>query len=368
MEQLIVNARFLTQKVAGVQRFAIELSLLLKKHFKQVIFVSPNRILNEHIAKKLDVVIFGKTTGHIWEQIELPIFCAKYTNALLINFCNTAPLLYKKKIVCIHDLGFMHNPEWFNKKFSLLYNFLIPKIAKTSLKIITVSEYSKKDIIQELVIDHDRISVIYNGVAQFFKKQWPNENNNLHLLRENNLDIPYILSVSSLDPRKNFPALIRAFLDLNNQSVKLVIVGGRYKSFAGFELDNDSIDSKLIEFVGYVSDEELVYLYQNALFFVYPSLFEGFGIPPLEAMASGCPTLVSDIPSIKEVCGEASHYINPTEVESITDGMKKLINNPDLRQQLVKKGLERAELFSWEASAKKLINLINEFYSESNLD
>lgn len=359
MDQLIVNARFLTQKATGVQRFAIELSLHLKKNFTKIIFVSPYNIINEQVANVLNAVTYGKTIGHIWEQIELPIFCSKYKNALLLNLCNTAPLLYSKKIVCIHDLGFIHHPEWFNKKFSLLYNFIIPRIVKNSLKILTVSEYSKLDIIKEFDIDPNKIMVIYNGVSHIFLQQINEESNtNLSAVSKKREGVPYILAVSSLDPRKNFPALMQAFLNVNNQSIKLLIVGGEYKSFPGFELDKNLIENKSIEFVGYVTDEKLKELYQNALFFVYPSLFEGFGIPPLEAMASGCPTLVSDIPSIREVCGEASLYINPLIIESITQGMTRLINDPELQRKLISKGINRYKLFRWEDSAYKLINLI----------
>ena len=168
----------------------------------------------------------------------------------------------------------------------------------------------------------------------------------------------FILAVSSIDPRKNLKRLIESFLELDYPDYSLVLVG---KKSAHFNIDLKSSSNKVF-FTGYLSDDELIYLYRNCEFFIYPSLYEGFGIPPLEAMRNRCPVIVSRIPSLKEVCADAAIYIDPCSNEDISINMKELINNEDLRRQMSDKGYKRSFEFSWSNSAEKLKNLLNEIY------
>lgn len=167
---LAVNSRFLTQQITGVQRFAIEISLRLKEILKDdVFFVSPNNIIQYDIAEKLDVKIIGKHTGHLWEQWELPKWLKKHDSPLLLNLCNMAPLMYRNKISTIHDIAFVRFPQTFSKKFLWFYKIMIPRIVKSSIKIITVSEFSKQEIVDEYKIDQNMVSVVYNAVNDSFK-------------------------------------------------------------------------------------------------------------------------------------------------------------------------------------------------------
>ena len=167
--KISVNARFLTQPITGVQRFAIEISLRLKKELgEKIMFVSPKEIIQNEIAKELQVNTIGYTTCHLWEQIELPLYLKKKGSPLLLNFCNTAPLLYKNKISTIHDIAFEVYPETYSKAFLYVYRFLIPKICKNSKKIITVSDFSKQEIIKYYKTKTDKIQVIYNAVNDGF--------------------------------------------------------------------------------------------------------------------------------------------------------------------------------------------------------
>jgi len=149
---IVVNARFLTQKVTGVQRFAVEISKILHNLNDQIVFVTPPGILDLDLAKELGAIIIGKNKGTIWEQVDLRNYLTLNQKPLLINFCNTGLLFYNRQIVTIHDMSYKVNPKWFSKKFYLWYNFLIPHIAKRSLKILTVSNSSKNDIIKYLKI------------------------------------------------------------------------------------------------------------------------------------------------------------------------------------------------------------------------
>jgi glycosyltransferase involved in cell wall biosynthesis len=358
MEDIYINARFLTQEITGVQRFAIELCkelLLLNPNIK---FIAPKHILHEDLIEKFDVITCGKFNSHLWEQIELPRFLAKKNNPLLINLCNTAPIRYKNQIVTVHDVAFLVNPSWFSRKFSTVYKFLIPRIVKNSKKIITVSEFSKNEIQRFLKVSASKIDIVHNGISHIQLPKTPE-------IKENKYG-KYLLTVSSNNPRKNFRRLILAFNQLQLLDVKLLIVGSKNKILASEDFQSIIQDNPAILFSGYVSDQELIHLYKNAHLFIYPSLYEGFGIPPLEAMNCGCPTIVSRVSSLPEVCGEASYYIeNPQSVQNIAESIKHLLNKPEIMQSLTLKGYERVKKFSWKLSSKKMIELIKALNNKS---
>ncbi len=289
---IYVNARFLTQRITGVQRYAIEISRELKMLSPDIKFVAPRNIILDDVAEELNIVVHGKMSGHLWEQWELPRFLKKRGDPLLINLGNTSPLHYKNKIVVIHDVAFMRNRQWFSKKFYFYYKFIVARAAREALKIITVSEFSKREICELLNISADKIEIVY-GAA-------PNESGDgdgKAICRSGR----YILAVSSLDPRKNFGNLIEAFVTSGMRDVRLIIVGSQSGIFRNKKLKEAIGSNPDIIFTGYVSDRELADLYRSAELFIYPSLYEGFGIPPLEAMACGCPVIVSRASSLPEI-------------------------------------------------------------------
>lgn len=166
---LIINSRFLTQQITGVQRFAIEISLRLKDMLKDnVLFVAPNNIVQFEIAKQLNVKIIGKHTGHLWEQWDLPKWLKHNGSPLLLNLCNLAPLRYKNKISTIHDIAFERYPQTFSKKFLVVYRFMIPRIIASSKYVITVSEFSKREIVDTYSVEEQNVKVVYNAVNEKF--------------------------------------------------------------------------------------------------------------------------------------------------------------------------------------------------------
>ena len=349
-----VNARFLTQPITGTQRFAIELCRGLKQLHPEVILLAPNNILHKDIAEELDVQIIGRIRkGLVWEQIELPLFLRKQGNPLLVNLCNLAPLLYQNSIVSVLDLSFKLHPEWFSQRFSVLYNFFVPRTATNARRVITISENSKQDIVTHFHVPASRIDIVYPSVSGVFMNPAVKEFAT-HPYGD------YILAVSSIDPRKNFRGLIQAFKAGNFNDTKLVIVGSEYKVFANNDLKELVAGDSRIVFTGYINDTELVALYQQAKVFAYPSFFEGFGIPPLEAMACGCPTLVSNTTSLPEVCGDASVYVDPYDIDSIRDGLAKILNDDKLRVELIQKGYKQLSKFDWNQSAQKLVDIISQ--------
>ncbi len=349
---IVVNSRFLTQTITGVQRYAIEISRGLKKLDPDIKFVSPYNIVQNESARKLDVAVHGKTKGHLWEQGELPYYLKKNSNPLLLNLGNTAPVYYKTQIATIHDLGFMRNPAWFSRKFYYYYSFVISKVAKNSLKIITVSNHSKKEIVELLKVPEDKVAVVHNSISEIFSTVLKNNHTNHYG--------DYILAVSSIDPRKNFERLIAGFNRMKMPDIKLLIAGDQNSIFNNTNLHKLIDGNNNIHFLGYVPDESLAILYKNARAFIYPSIYEGFGIPPLEAMACGCPVIASNTTSLPEVCGDAAYYIDPLSVDSIAEGMYTVLTGEALKQGLIRKGFQRVTLYSWEKAAKQHIKILEE--------
>ena len=345
---LIINSRFLTQNITGVQRFAIEISKQLKKQLDdKVQFVSPENIIHRKLAIELDAKVIGNKTGHLWEQIDLLKYLKQNGTPLLLNLANTAPLFYKNKIVTVHDIAYERFPQTFDWKFRLFYKLLIPNIIKTSKHTLTVSEFSKNEIHDLYGTKLKNIDVVYNAVNEIFKP------------KKIETSEKYILAVSSLNYQKNFHLLIKAFNQLNNETTKLYLVGGINKNFASTELVSEIEKNENIIFKGRVDDDKLIELYSNAICFVYPSLYEGFGIPPLEAQACGCPVVCSNVASLPEVGGvDSVVYCDPYSVEDIKEKIALVLNDESLQSELRIKGFENIKRFSWEESAKKVINII----------
>lgn len=338
---IVINARFLTQPLTGVQRYAIEISLRLTKIDPSIRFVVPKNIIHHDLAKQLNAEVIGTSTGYFWEQIELPNYLKKIGSPLLINFANMAPIFYTNKITSIHDIAFVKFPVGFSWKFKTIYKILIPLVIKTSRRIITISEFSKKEIMDYYKVDSKKIEVIQNGIDKRFVK------------KDRKLDEQYILGVSSLDYRKNFKSLIDAYLKISNPSLKLYIIGEQNSTFQTMDIQNHAN----IHFLGRVSDEELIQYYSDAALFVYPSFYEGFGFPPLEAMACETPVVTSNATSIPEVCDDAAVYCDPNSIDDIKSKIELVLSDEALQKELMVKGLERVRMFSWEKSAEKHMKL-----------
>lgn len=343
---IIVNARFLTQPTTGVQRFAIEISKLLKLKFQNKIrFVTCPGIIHQHIADDLEAEVIGINKSHIWEQVDLYFYLLKNGSPLLLSLGFTGPLFYKNQIVSIHDVAFKLYKKTFSKSFSLVYNYVVPRVAKTCLHVITVSHSAKNELIREFDIPESKILVVYNGISSIFTKT---EKNKFKKTTK-----PYILTVSSHHPRKNYKRLIEAFRKLDNNALDLYVIGNFIDHFANRK---DYKEEGNVKFLTRVSDEQLLAYYQNAELFVFPSLYEGFGIPVIEAMSQNLTCVISDIPVFREIGDESVIYVDPLSVESITLGLKKglslstkHVNYPNL------------DKFSWQKSAELVSDLLIKF-------
>lgn len=346
---IFINGRFLTQRLTGVHRFAFEMCKAMKRIGADITVIAPQNVLESYKCE-FKIVKIGKTSGHLWEQIELPLYMRKHhKNELLISFSGLGPVFRKNHISTIHDLAFIVNPAWYSKSYTFYYKLMTPILARNAKKIITVSNYSKKEISKIYPVLKNKIYVIYNALSDMFKS--------INVSKKKN-DEEYVLTVSSMDPRKNFPRLVEAFMKLDKLPYKLYIIGGKPANFEDIKFSNYSEDK--IKFLGYVADEQLVEYYKNASLFVYPSLFEGFGIPPLEAMSQDTPILLSDIEVLREVCGDTAFYCDPYNINDIAEKISYVLLNKGEAEKKVTGYPEQLSKYSWDLSAKKLMNLIKE--------
>jgi glycosyltransferase involved in cell wall biosynthesis len=262
---IYINARFLTQDITGVQRFSYEICKELIKKRNDIKFLVPSKrdVKNLNELKDFEIIEVKGFHGHLWEQLSLPVYLKmKGGNNLLLNLCNTAPVLYSNQICTHHDITYVRYPESFSKKFSFFYKFISRFFLKKAKSIITVSDFSKKEICDYYKIQQKDVTVVYNAIGYGFKK---NESSS-------EKTDEYILAVSSPSYHKNFHGLIAAFKD-SNLEIKLKIIGGINNSFSDkYNLD---VSDDRIEILGRVSDSELVKLYSNATAFIFPSLYEG---------------------------------------------------------------------------------------------
>lgn len=323
-----VNLRTLGYRVTGVQRYLLSILPYMPAELSSV---KPPRPLQG-------------IKGHLWEQLYLP---TQLHRRLLWSPGNTGPIGVSRQVLTVHDLSTLDHPEWFARRFALWYGALLPRLIRKVRAIITVSHFSKERIVRFTSVDPDRVHVIYNGVDQRFRSADPKSIK--RVLADFDISCPYVLFVGSLEPRKNLRILLEAWRLGGFDGATLAVVGATGRPFSRCEFD---LIPKGVRLLGSVEDEVLPVLYSAAAGFVYPSIYEGFGLPPLEAMACGCPVAVSDIPAHREVGGETAMYFDPFSPEDLSSKLECLLRLEGApRASLVQRGLQRAVRYTWESAA-----------------
>lgn len=344
-------------RVTGVERYTIN---LIKNILKEDSFNQYKIFFKEKVYSEL-IPFLDKCEFHIC-PVNNRVYCDQIWLPRKINSGNfdlvhypafpSSPFSKVNSVLTIHDATFWKYPETMSAGGKYYYKPLFPQAIKKAKKIITVSHSSKKDLIKYLNIPATNISVIYEALDDSFlsKKSKP-----LNYL----LPDKYILSVGTIEPRKNIITLIDAFQQLKmeyNVPHELVIVGRK-----GW-IRNLNIPEKIksqIHFTGFVSDDELAGIYESADIFVFPSLYEGFGFPILEAMAMNIPIVASNTSSLPEIGKNACLYAQPSSAESFKENIIKIIKNPQLREELVNRGRSRFKDFSWKKTACQTIEIYN---------
>jgi len=359
MTEIFINGRFLTQPMTGVERYAYNMCKAMAAQHLSFTIICPHAPIQDcYDISQLRIVYYGRGNSHFWEQCVLPFFLIGKKNYVVLSFTGLGSILVRNKIMTIHDLSFLENPRWFSRPYYWWYKVMTPLAVRTSKHIITVSEFSKREILRFYpFLKEQDITVVYNATDETLFRPLPEVGEP----RER-----FALAVSSLDPRKNFARLIEAFQDIPD--CKLYIVGARHRVF-GEDQGDESVKSvqSVVQYLGRVSDEELVRLYNQAVCFIFPSLYEGFGLPPIEAMSCGCPVLVSDIPVLHEVCGDAATYFDPYNPYAIRKAIQQFLTTHGDRSHESSEQptgpVPMSRRFSWTTSAIVLISLLKEKFS-----
>jgi len=337
----------------------------------------PNKIFNYFLQKicrwpKLDRIVPSIKRG----GAAAATGCVKFWSP---HFNFTALSKNTKHILTVHDLSFLITPEFFSWRKNIWHQFLnVKKMMAEADIIVAISENTKRDIIRLTGIAENKIKVIYDGigaefkpvVAQYLARQFPEMQDtsaqDIARLREvkekYNLPEKFILYLGTIEPRKNISGLISAFEKIANkpemQDYQLVIVGaGGWKNSEVYRAVKNSIYKNRIKLIGYLENSEKIYYYNLCSIFCYPSFYEGFGLPVLEAMACGAPVITSNLSSLPEVAGDAALLIDPADENSISRAIITLVSDEKLRELYSSRGIERAKLFSWQKSAEKYLEL-----------
>jgi glycosyltransferase involved in cell wall biosynthesis len=328
--RIVVNGRFLARRVTGVER-----------HGREILrYIGSNcRVASTRAQGWM---------GHTWEQFILPKKLSR--NSILWSPANTGPLMIRNQALTIHDLTPLEHPGWFRGGFAIWYRFLLPILAKRVRKVFTPSEYVKQKVIRRFEIEN--VIVTPNGVDHSLFH--PDAN-------QTEFDLPecYVLFVGSIEPRKNLDLLLRAWSEIKNgfKETGLIVAGVRGNVFRSVHLSHEV---ERVRFLGHVEDETLAGLYAKATAFVLPSQDEGFGLPALEAMASGTPVIVSDGGALGEIVDTAGLIFCLSDPVGLKNALTECLSNARLRSELKEKGLVRAQQFSWKTTAELVWENLNE--------
>lgn len=363
-----INARYIQRKVTGIEKYILQsLTTLSKKDFQNdyVLFLcnhAPGPKFNFRNNFKKFVTSFPTRSTFariIWEQFWLSREIKKENINLFHGTSFVLPFFKPcKYVLTIYDLSYLYYPESYTFLNRLYYLLFLKHSIKIADRIIAISEAAKNEIMHEFGVGERKISVIYPSVDEHFGVI---RKSTAQIFVEQNylISSPFFIFVGSLIPRKNLVRIIKAFDKIkNNVAHKLIIIGKRgwlydeiFETVRILNLQNRVV------FTNYVSEQDLPLFYNAADALIFTSLHEGFGIPILEAMACGCPVITSNKSSMPEVAGDAAVLVDPIDIDEIADAMMKIVEDEELRKKLVNKGFERAKLFSWENSAKKLLDV-----------
>jgi glycosyltransferase involved in cell wall biosynthesis len=349
---IFINGKFLSSPMTGVQRYAFELfrrmDLILTEPEYQnlrMVCLTPPDVTVFPEWKNIEVRRVGLFTGNMWEQIDLP---ASTRGKFLFSPANSGPFFYTNQAVTIHDASVFAVPEAYTRTFRAKYIQTFKKLVRSTKLILTNSCFSQRELSHFLGSPTSRFSVVLEGGDHLNETL----SDSAVLQRCGLSKNAYIFSVANQSNHKNLARILQVAEQMDNQ-IQFVVAGGVYAKV--FQPSAHQPVSKNVHFLGYVNDSELKALYENALAFIFPSTYEGFGLPLLEAMNCNCPVLCSNAAAIPEVAGQAALYFDPNDVDEISALIKKLLVDPDLQADLKYRGRTHAPNFTWEKTARKTL-------------
>jgi len=362
-----VGILFRNESGGGVTKFLTNLILEMSKRKDIDLYVFTDETKTKDIFPKIKIIYIPKTNLLIWDYIKLPIHIQKERLEVVIFPKDIIPPIMHffkiKKVVISHDLGyFIKSSGYYPLKDTLYRKIFMNYSLRNADRIIAVSKNTKSEILNYFSIPQKKIEIIYEGVEKRYKKK--NNPSFLDKIRQKyNLNRTFIFYSGSISPRKNLFRLIKAFEKIQEKTNCELVIAGNKMWNNKKEMEIIRKNSK-IKILGFVPEEDLVALYNLAEVYVYPSLYEGFGLPILEAQACGCPVITSNVSSMPEVAGKGAVLVNPHSVNEIADAMEKVLKDKKLRDKLIKEGYKNVKRFSWEKCARETLKLCEEVYNE----
>lgn len=368
MSPIYVNGRFASRPLTGVQRFAGEMTAALAalwdpKSAPPTLLVPPGTATGTapgtsagtaagtaagHLPIPLPVRSVGYGRGHLWEQVELPFHAA---DGLLVNLANAAPVMARRQVVVIHDAGVFANAAAYSTPYRLWHQRLGWALSRSGATIVTVSAFSRDEIARHLHIDPNVIAVVSEGADHMLRVAADMTVLARHGLEPNR----YIVAVGSLAAHKNLASLTETAAMLHARGgFKLVLVG----DLRAAVLEGETALPQPAELLGRIDDSALRALYESAAGLVFPSRYEGFGLPPIEAMACGCPVVASTAPALVEICGDAALYCDPDDRTGIAATVRRLIEDPALASDMRRRGSAHVASLTWENAARLLLPVL----------
>jgi glycosyltransferase involved in cell wall biosynthesis len=349
MIDVVVNGRFLCQAMTGVQRYALQTLLALDNELERDPPLRERLRLSLALPagatapalRHIGIRRQGRLGGHCWEQLVLPRLAR---GAYLLNFNYSGPLFKRDQLITVHDATVLAVPEAFGWRYRLLHRALVAWLKDRVQQVMTISEFSRRELRERMGVRNALV-----GTEGWRHLQAPDDDAATQaVLAKHGLQSGrYLLAAGSLKPNKNFEIIDRALHLLPGFEMTVAIAGARDRS-----VFRHSDPGPNVRLLGYVSDADLAVLYRHAAWFVFPSLYEGFGLPAIEAMGNGCPVIAANTSSIPEVCGDAAVYFEPHDALALAHLLQRAAHDLVWRQQMQQRGLQRATRFGWDANAR----------------
>jgi len=360
---ILVDGLILDEKPTGLGRYAKRLSEELAKKHKDVIFmfregvevdIPEQRIIRVSwpLQRKNPRVSFW--ARFLWKQLFFFEEIKKVSKNSLIfhTIPETFFLTRMKEVIVVHDIIPLLFREMSPRVF-YYYRYVLPKVMRKACHIIAVSYSTKNDLVKHYEVKEEKISVVHSGIdpPRFSNRELPVEG-------------PFVLFVGAFRPGKNVERLFKAFSLIKDRIAEKLVLAG--SGFSEFEQKLRKLACELgikdrVNFLGYLKEDSISFLYRRCNLFVFPSLYEGFGFPVLEAMAAGAPVIATNVSSVPEIAGDAALFFNPRSPEDIAEKMLKVLSSESLKEELRRKGKERAKLFRWEKTASKVLEILKSF-------
>ena len=359
--RIAIDARKLRDFGIGtyIRNILIELSRL-DRETEYVVLCRPDDLESgDVLGRNFRMVPETAATYSVAEQFKIPLSLAREGVQLVHEpHYVLPPLLRCRSVVTIHDCIHLMFPEYLPNRFAYYYaKSSMWAASRKSDRILTVSEASKRDILRFFDVPPEKVVVIYNAIDERFLG--PANPERMELVKKRyQLDHPFVLYVGNIKPHKNIERLIASFARARQQcddNLKLIIIGDEISKYPGLrqQVHRHKID-KHVRFLGFQPMETLAAFYRLARAFVFPSLYEGFGLPPLEAMACGAPVVTSNVSSLPEIAGGAALLVDPHDEEAIASGIVRAVTDDALRGELIERGKQRARTFSWKQSVARI--------------